>query len=814
MEVLRQYMKKISKVFVFLLLIAMQVTSISGQENHLSQWAESSVVALQNSDLFRENIFDNYQEPITRQEFIYLAVRIYEIIQGEDIELDPSVTFKDTDDIYVLKGAKIGITEGTGNGNFSPELELTREQLAVLMVNALKLAGEELKPVSNYTFVDESSFSSWAKESIYIAKANGIIEGIGHDTFDNKGSATIEAALKITYSILENNANFVSGLKVNRPVCDSFEDSLIHVGYEVSIHDFNEGKAYIKMYLDNISLSAINIKNHGYHGYYSGITDFNVYDNEGNSVNTNYKGVYDIGFETEGKEWVIYPNGATSLIIEYEVDKQILYDNQYKGYIGNGFGLFTGEQLIGLYLGDEQVWHEEIYVVFDVPKGSTVTVPWESEKGVYYPNQGFYGENMPGLVGKEDNMMQSTIAIGDFVKIGAMVGETAVSVAVPTQWERTRQLETAEDVFLLIDYYNNLFETSIGNHYMVAYSDETHTGNMIWAGEWSLSQGTAAQGNDYKLTMIAHQMFHRWNGWTWGWDTDREVMADLLMEGNNRYYEGKSSATLIEELHHMSNNDITYLETIYKQYLDRYESKDIVAYADSKSTSSNDTLTWTSYNFGALIWLGLEIELYEDTNGKVSVDDIMAAINKEYGNYNGYMKYEDLLRIMKDLSGKDYSSFFNKYVFGTDFLDLSSAFEDVDQDGIPYYYEIFLGEGSDLGALERLKESVYTKNTLVIGSRTPCETFASTYGIGVNLTGNPTSDLLENASCVVLLNNGHYSLDASGYGVFKELNTSAKEEWSSKVWDGILYIYIESWSDARIVNMFEEISFEELMKTD
>lgn len=174
-------------------------------EYAVSDWAFDSVMEMKAYNVFREATFKGYKNPITRGDFIYLAVRLYELIDGAEIVPDPSVTFNDTDDPYAIKGASIGITSGIGGGNFGPNELLTREQLAVLMMNTLRKAGLTLKAPEEYAFSDETDFSDWARDSIYLARANGIVSGVGNDRFDPSGQASVEAAIVITNRILKDN---------------------------------------------------------------------------------------------------------------------------------------------------------------------------------------------------------------------------------------------------------------------------------------------------------------------------------------------------------------------------------------------------------------------------------------------------------------------------------------------------------------------------------------------------------------------------------------------------------------------------------
>lgn len=87
-----------------------------------------------------------------------------------------------------------GITSGYENGNFGPEDNITREQLAVFLY---RYAGE---PESTFelTFSDNESISSYAKNALSWAVEKEIMSGKGEKLLDPKGFATrAEAATMI-----------------------------------------------------------------------------------------------------------------------------------------------------------------------------------------------------------------------------------------------------------------------------------------------------------------------------------------------------------------------------------------------------------------------------------------------------------------------------------------------------------------------------------------------------------------------------------------------------------------------------------------
>jgi len=81
-----------------------------------------------------------------------------------------------------------GITKGTGAG-FEPELDITREQLAVMLYNYAKLLGKGFTGLWSFQldFPDAGDVSDWATEAISWMVMNGIING----TTDAEGNTIL-----------------------------------------------------------------------------------------------------------------------------------------------------------------------------------------------------------------------------------------------------------------------------------------------------------------------------------------------------------------------------------------------------------------------------------------------------------------------------------------------------------------------------------------------------------------------------------------------------------------------------------------------
>jgi hypothetical protein len=80
---------------------------------------------------------------------------------------------------FVEWAAQLGLVNGTGNGGFSPEAPLTREQLAHMLMKYAELMNLNLKSntENKVQFADEDKVSSYASESVQKARELGIIIG-------------------------------------------------------------------------------------------------------------------------------------------------------------------------------------------------------------------------------------------------------------------------------------------------------------------------------------------------------------------------------------------------------------------------------------------------------------------------------------------------------------------------------------------------------------------------------------------------------------------------------------------------------------
>ena len=160
-------------------------------KNH---WAEDNIIFVASRGLLTGTGNNQFSPDtgMTRGMFVTALGRL------ADIDPDSYKTGKFTDvkadayyAPYVNWAAEKGIVNGTSATTFSPDTNITREQMAVIMANYAKKLGYDL-PVAHeaVTFADNAQISGWAAKEVKAMQQAGIMAGKGGNRFDPKGTAT------------------------------------------------------------------------------------------------------------------------------------------------------------------------------------------------------------------------------------------------------------------------------------------------------------------------------------------------------------------------------------------------------------------------------------------------------------------------------------------------------------------------------------------------------------------------------------------------------------------------------------------------
>lgn len=156
-------------------------------------WAETNINKLVNmkaisgypDSTFRPN------NSITRAEFATVLVKAFKLTPKDGKIFTDTANHWAKD--YIATANAHNIVSGYSDTNFGPDDVITREQMAVMIVNAAKLNNT----TTDKTFADESQISEWAKDAVAKASGAGIITGYPDNTFRPKANATRAEAVTV-----------------------------------------------------------------------------------------------------------------------------------------------------------------------------------------------------------------------------------------------------------------------------------------------------------------------------------------------------------------------------------------------------------------------------------------------------------------------------------------------------------------------------------------------------------------------------------------------------------------------------------------
>lgn len=144
--------------------------------------------------------------PLTRAQFLKMLANTN---TGLDVSQSPAAGFQDVTSTdwyynYVNWGFANGIVKGMDEKTFAPNAQISREQMAAMLVNYSNSVKLTLPNNGTTTaFTDADRISQWAKDQINVVVSAGIIGGYPEGNFDPQGQASRAQAAKVIYKLCE-----------------------------------------------------------------------------------------------------------------------------------------------------------------------------------------------------------------------------------------------------------------------------------------------------------------------------------------------------------------------------------------------------------------------------------------------------------------------------------------------------------------------------------------------------------------------------------------------------------------------------------
>lgn len=201
------------------------------------------------------------------------------------------------------------------------------------------------------------------------------------------------------------------------------------------------------------------------------------------------------------------------------------------------------------------------------------------------------------------------------------------------------------------------------------------------------ARGDEDVSDEYRtfLGLVSHEYFHLWNvkrmkpaAFT-PYDLSRETHTGLLwvFEGITSYYDDlallRSGMITVESYLELLGQTITRVIRSSGRRRQSVEESSFDAWTKFYKQDANATNAIVSYYAkGALIALCLDLKLRHETDGKVSLDDVMREAWTRWGETGEGVPEDGLERLCIEVSGLDLEDFFNATVRGTGELPLES----------------------------------------------------------------------------------------------------------------------------------------------
>lgn len=158
---------------------------------------------------------------LTRREFVAMLVNsIKDIPVDPDVRTTSTTTRKTTNkktpeispfkdvtpgDLYyeeIKTAFQKGITSGNGNGNFGPNVYITRAEAVKMIVSALGLENLAPYPLTSTPFTDNDAIPAYARNAVTVANTLGIIEPDQTGAFNPNNRLTNENAAVLIYDLI------------------------------------------------------------------------------------------------------------------------------------------------------------------------------------------------------------------------------------------------------------------------------------------------------------------------------------------------------------------------------------------------------------------------------------------------------------------------------------------------------------------------------------------------------------------------------------------------------------------------------------
>lgn len=171
-------------------------------------WAKDAIESLYKSRIIngKEKGYFCPNDSVTREEFVKMVVGAFRLnlVFEDNKDVFSDVTPNDWFYQSVMCAYSGGIIKGISESEFGSGLNISRQDLAVMVYNAAKACSIDIpSDIQKTEFVDGGDISDYAKEAVERLQTSGIISGYEDGNFKPQGNADRAEAAKIIHSLMQ-----------------------------------------------------------------------------------------------------------------------------------------------------------------------------------------------------------------------------------------------------------------------------------------------------------------------------------------------------------------------------------------------------------------------------------------------------------------------------------------------------------------------------------------------------------------------------------------------------------------------------------
>ncbi len=169
-------------------------------------WAKTAI-----EELAAMGIISGYNEttfgpndPVTREQFVKILVNAFDVLNLESSSDFADVSKEEWSYYYISSAVELGIIKGVSDTEFGYGKNITRQEMAVMLVRAMDVLDKSLTQSRELiNFKDAPEISKYAVDAIEAIYKSGLMSGVGDECFDPQGIATRAMAAKVIRTAMD-----------------------------------------------------------------------------------------------------------------------------------------------------------------------------------------------------------------------------------------------------------------------------------------------------------------------------------------------------------------------------------------------------------------------------------------------------------------------------------------------------------------------------------------------------------------------------------------------------------------------------------